>query len=91
MWNFLSGKQLGVKFNRQHIIGDYIVDFVCLEKQLVIEVDGDYHYEEEQMNLDSERTIELSRMGFQVIRFDNNMVLHHVEDVINRINEELEL
>ena len=91
LWNFLSGKQLGVKFNRQHIIGDYIVDFVCLEKQLVIEVDGDYHYEEEQMNLDSERTIELSRMGFQVIRFDNNMVLHHVEDVINRINEELEL
>ena len=79
-----------MKFNRQHIIGDYIVDFVCLEEQLVIEVDGDYHYNKEQIENDFERTVALSRMGFQVLRFDNDMVLHHIEDVIDRINEELE-
>ena len=89
LWNYLSGKQLGVKFNRQHIIGDYIVDFVCLEKQLIIEVDGDYHYEEEQIEADFDRTIALSRMGFQVIRFDNEMVLSHIDEVLDKINAEL--
>lgn len=90
LWRFLSSKQLGVKFNRQHIIGDYIVDFVCLEKQLIIEVDGDYHYENEQIEADFDRTIALSRMGFQVIRFDNETVLSHIDEVLDRIYGETE-
>ena len=90
LWNFLSGKQLGVKFNRQHIIGDYIVDFVCLEKQLVIEVDGDYHNEERQIEEDENRTIILNRMGFEVLRFSNDDVLNHTDEVIDRIYDELE-
>ena len=49
LWEHIRAKQLSVKFNRQHIIGDYIVDFVCIEKKLVIEVDGGYHSEYEQI------------------------------------------
>lgn len=90
LWQHISKRQLGVKFNRQHIIGDYIVDFVCLEKGLVIEVDGGYHYEEEQTKTDFDRTIDLSRMGFHVIRFDNNAVLSCIDDVLENICEELD-
>ena len=43
LWDRLRGNRLGKKFNRQHVIGQYIVDFVCLEEKLVIEVDGGYH------------------------------------------------
>ena len=90
LWQHISKKQLGAKFNRQHIIGDYIVDFVCLEKGLVIEVDGAYHYDEEQKEEDINRTIQLSRMGFHVIRFDNSEVLSHIDEVTERICEELD-
>ncbi len=89
LWYHIRNKQLGVKFNRQHIIGDYIVDFVCLEKNLVVEVDGGYHYVEEQQTNDQDRTIALSALGFQVIRFDNQEVLNNIEDVLNRINKVL--
>lgn len=89
LWYHIRKKQLGVKFNRQHIIGDYIVDFVCLEKKLVIELDGDYHYEEEQQMNDLDRTMALSRLGFQVIRFENQEVLNNIEEVLNIINKAL--
>jgi len=90
LWEYLNNKQLGVKFNRQHIIGDYIVDFVCLEKQLVIEVDGKYHYEDEQTEADGLRTEELYAMGFQVIRFDNEEILTDIDSVIDRIYDVIE-
>ena len=90
MWNRLSRRQLGVKFNRQHIIGDYIVDFVCLEKRLIIEVDGEYHSAEEQAAADKDRTIVLKRMGFRVLRFGNDTVLQHIDDVLDNIYDELE-
>ena len=54
MWKQLKGKKLGVKFLRQHAILDFIVDFVCLEKKLVIEVDGEYHLTEEQKKEDED-------------------------------------
>ena len=66
---------LGYKFRRQHIIGDYIVDFVCLEKMLVIEIDGEYHNEWEQQINDEERTEWLHKRGFNVIRFTNAEVI----------------
>ncbi|MBO4613274.1 MAG: DUF559 domain-containing protein [Bacteroidaceae bacterium] len=90
LWYHIRNSQLGVKFNRQHIIGDYIADFVCLEKHLIIEVDGKYHYEEEQIESDFDRSIALSQMGFHVIRFDNNAILHDIENVLNKIYNELE-
>ena len=71
LWNQLRNKTLGVKFLRQYIIGDYIVDFVSLECSLVVEVDGAYHAERQQMENDAVRSMELGKMGFKVIRFTN--------------------
>jgi ATP-dependent DNA helicase RecG len=90
LWQHISKRQLGVKFNRQHVIGDYIVDFVCLEKRLVIEVDGEYHNEAGQTEQDFDRTIQLSRMGFDVIRFCNDEVFSCIDEVLERISKELD-
>lgn len=89
LWEHIRARQLAVKFNRQHIIGDYIVDFVCLEKKLVIEVDGTYHSEYEQIEKDEFRTERLNAMGFTVIRFSNEEVLENIQQVINTIRTKL--
>ena len=89
LWQYICAKQLTVKFNRQHIIGDYIVDFVCIEKKLVVEVDGGYHSEYEQIEKDEFRTERLNEMGFTVIRFSNEEVLGNTPSVINRIKNKL--
>ncbi len=69
----------GFKFRRQHPFGDYILDFVCLEAGLVIEVDGGQHGE--KMKEDAARTANLAAAGFRVLRFWNNEVLHEIEAV----------
>ena len=69
LWQLLRGKTLGVKFRRQHAIGDYIADFACLSANLVIEVDGGYHQEPNQQEIDQIRTEYLESKGFKVIRF----------------------
>jgi len=89
LWQQIKGNALGVKFKRQHIIYDFIVDFVCLEKNLIIEVDGGYHYRSEQLEYDAYRTEDLERYGFHVIRFDNNDVLFNTNNVIKKIKEQL--
>ena len=75
------------RFRRQHIIGDYIVDFVCLQKMLVIEVDGEYHSTDEQQALDAQRTEFLNKVGFSVVRFSNDQVINEIEDVMAQIRE----
>lgn len=85
LWNSLRNKSLGVKFLRQHIIGDYIVDFVCQETGLIIEVDGGYHSEPCQKEDDETRTKYLESKGFKVIRFTNEEILFNIESVINRV------
>ena len=82
LWNQLRNKTLGVRFLRQHIIGDYIVDFVSLECSLVVEVDGAYHAERQQMENDAIRSMELGKMGFKVIRFTNEEVLYRLRETI---------
>ena len=89
LWEYLCNRQLGVKFNRQHIIGDYIVDFVCLKEALVIEVDGAYHDTAEQREADANRSEELAKMGFEVIRFNNEDVFQNINYVLDRIKERL--
>ena len=89
LWTALRGKNLGQKFRRQHIIGDFIVDFVCLEKQLVIEVDGGYHYTDKQKEADALRTQILNDLGFREIRFSNEEILHNTDSVIEQISTEL--
>ncbi len=89
LWNCLRDNQLGFKFRRQHIIDKYIADFVCLEKQLVIEVDGAYHAETGQIEYDKDRTTRLNELGFNVIRFTNEEVITDIEECINKIKSVL--
>ena len=90
LWRVLKGKRFGVKFTRQHIIYDFIVDFVCLSKKLIIEVDGPYHCSREQTEKDECRTRILEELGFRVIRFTNEEVLKDTFSVIEKINEQIE-
>ena len=89
LWEYIRAKQLSVKFNKQHIIRDYIVDFVCIEKKLVIEVDGGYHSEYEQIEKDEFRTERLRDMGYNVIRFKNEDVIENLPEVLNIIKQQL--
>ena len=85
LWKYLRGKQLGVRFRRQHPVYDYIPDFVCLSLNLIIEVDGDYHLAEEQKLSDEKRDAYLMTFGFHIIRFTNEEVLHNLNKVLNKI------
>ena len=90
MWELLRKHKIGEHFRRQHIIGDYIVDFVCLNKRLIIEVDGGYHLTHEQQQEDAIREIALKRYGFTILRFTNDEVLVDYENVINKITSSLQ-
>ena len=90
LWECLRNKNLGYKFRRQHVIGDFIVDFVCLEKQLVIEVDGKYHLTEEQKKADELRTKILTDLGFRELRFTNEEIVANTPQVIETIKAELQ-
>lgn len=86
LWNYLRNRKLGEKFRRQHAIGSYIPDFVCLEKRLIVEVDGGYHNTPEQIELDENRTLEIEQKYlFKVIRFTNEEVLKDINAVLERI------
>ena len=85
LWQSLRDRQLGLKFRRQHAIGDYIADFICLEISLIIEVDGEYHNSEEQQEKDTIRTKYLNEQGFYVLRFTNNEVMNQTEWVLKSI------
>jgi len=86
LWDALRNKNIGYKFRRQHAIGKYIADFVALEKRLIIEVDGGYHYTSEQTELDEDRTLELEqKYFFKVLRFTNEQVIGDIEGVLTNI------
>ncbi|MFN3234399.1 MAG: DUF559 domain-containing protein [Gammaproteobacteria bacterium] len=81
LWYHLRNRRLmNYKFKRQVLICHYIVDFVCLEKSLIVEVDGGQH--DIQASYDDQRDSELKRCGFEVIRFWNNEVLVGIESVL---------
>lgn len=90
LWKSIKAEQLGVKTLRQHIIGDYIVDFLLPNIGLVIEVDGAYHAERQQMENDAEREESLNQMGYRVIRFTNEEVLYDTENTLEIIRKEIE-
>jgi len=89
LWQRLRNHQLGFKFRRQHAIDQFVVDFVCIEKNLMVEVDGEIHAD--QREYDAERTRMLKTRGFEVIRFWNHEVLSNIEDVLARIRQALDL
>ena len=76
VWSMLrAGRLAGLKFRRQHVLGRYVADFVCIPARLVIEIDGDTHDEEAQLR-DAKRTDDIEQAGYRVIRFWNNYVLN---------------
>ncbi|KAF2520118.1 leucine--tRNA ligase [Flavobacterium salilacus subsp. salilacus] len=90
LWEAVRNRKLDYKIRRQHPIGSYIADFVCLEKRLIIEVDGVYHSTDEQAELDETRTLELEqKYNFKVIRFTNDEVLNDIDAVTSKIKEVL--
>ena len=85
LWDGLRRNSLGIKFLRQHVIGDYIVDFVSRTGGLIIEVDGGYHSEPKQQADDEMREKALEEMGYHVIRFTNEEVLNDTDIIIEQI------
>jgi very-short-patch-repair endonuclease len=84
LWRYLRNRELGGwKFRRQYPVGHFIVDFICLEKNIVIEVDGGQH--DENKELDLQRSAYLNRVGYRVLRFWNNEVLQETEAVLSSI------
>jgi 5-methyltetrahydrofolate--homocysteine methyltransferase len=89
-WEQLRNKQLeAFKFRRQHIIGKYIADFVCLKRRLIIEVDGKIHQLPDNKEADKIRTEWLEEKGFKVIRFTNQEILFDIDNTLNTILNEL--
>jgi leucyl-tRNA synthetase len=90
LWQELRNSNLGYKIRRQHYIGNFIVDFVCLDKKLIVEVDGEYHDDIEQKEKDDERTLLLEQKYFyKVIRFTNQEVESNLGNVLSKIKTEL--
>jgi len=90
MWDVLRNRQIGdYKFKRQHPVAGFIPDFVCLEKKLIIEIDGGYHNTKEQEVYDSLRTQWLNEYKYHIIRFSNDEVLNNTESVKEKILIEL--
>ena len=90
LWDMLKGNKLGAHFRRQHIILDYIVDFICLDKGLIIELDGGYHNDPRQKEYDEARTAHLHRLGYTELRFKNEELLCNPDAVIRKITDFLE-
>jgi ATP-dependent DNA helicase RecG len=89
LWEQLKTKKLDVKFRRQYVVDEFIVDFISIEKNLIIEVDGKYHNTKEQQEADDLRTKILQELGFKVIRFTNEEVIGNIENSISKISQEL--
>jgi ATP-dependent DNA helicase RecG len=89
LWEYLKTKKLGVKFRRQHVVDEFIVDFICISKKLIIEVDGGYHNNPLQKEADAMRTAILNDFGYKVVRFKNEEVVGTIDSVIERIEKEL--
>ncbi len=87
LWQVVRNNKLGEKIRRQHIVGRYVADFICLSKKLIIEVDGKIH--EGQKEADEDRTAYLKEKGFKVIRFTNDEVIVNTDAVVEKIKKEL--
>jgi very-short-patch-repair endonuclease len=88
LWRALRAQRFhGFKFRRQHIFDHYIVDFVCLKKKLIIEIDGGQHAD--QWLYDQRRTEFLTSQGYRVLRFWNSDVLNHLEYVLETVLQSL--
>ena len=88
LWSKLRGKNLGYVFKSQHSIGNFIADFYCPRKKLIIELDGSQHLDNKEY--DQERTWYFASLGIKVIRFWNNEVNQNLDGVLIKIKQELD-
>ncbi len=86
LWNIIKVNEWHLKFRRQHPISNYIADFYCHQIKLVIELDGGYHENKEVKIYDAAREKEIKKLGINIIRFKNDEVLNHLENVLNKLN-----
>jgi len=90
LWSHLrAGRFEGIKFRRQHPVGQYIVDFVCLERKLIIELDGGQHALPDEARKDRQRDAWLEKEGYTVVRFWDNEVLMKKNGILDAIRERL--
>ena len=88
LWTKLNKKQIdGLKFRRQHSIGNCVVDFYCPRLNLVIELDGEVHASYQDIIRDEKRDNYLNNLGIEVLRFENKVVFENPEEIINQIME----
>ncbi len=86
LWKYLKNSQMkGIKFRRQHSIGDYIVDFYCPSARLAIELDGAVHTYDTINERDRSKTVFLEKMNVQLLRFENKLVFTNLEAVLGEI------
>ena len=86
LWEALRGKRLnGLKFRRQHPYEHFILDFFCVEHQLVVELDGSVHDLPDQAEYDEERAKFLTEHGLKIVRFKNDEVEKNLRDVLRKI------
>lgn len=86
IWQLLRSRNLNdAKFRRQHPVGPYVVDFICINEKLIIELDGSQH--QQDAAYDARRTAFLEQAGYRVIRFWDNDVLLKTENVMQAIHE----
>lgn len=87
LWNVIKNNQFyGYKFLRQYIIGQYIIDFICREKKIIIEIDGGQHNEEQNIIYDKKRTEFLENLGYKVVRFWNNDI-NNIEGIYQKLQD----
>lgn len=89
-WELVRDRRfMNLKFRRQHQIGNYVVDFFCLEKKLIAELDGEVHNTTERQRIDKKRDNYLNSLGFKILRFPNNELLRYPENVLEKIASEI--
>ncbi len=91
LWEELRDNKLdGLKFKRQHSIGNYIVDFYCYKTRLIIELDGSVHHEKEQRKKDELRDENLREMNYTILRFRNEEIQKNLPLVLKKIKNHSE-
>ena len=88
LWKYLKNSQLeGRKFRRQHSFGKFVIDFYCSTEKLGVELDGMYHFTEEQLKYDAERSEYMNSLGIRIIRFENAEVFEKTDEVLIKIKD----
>ena len=88
LWNHLKSRKFdGIRFTKQHSIGQYIVDFYCASEKFIIELDGEVHNNPAAQEYDLNRTKHLNALGYKIIRFENKMVFENLAFVLKEIKD----